>query len=325
MLFILPFVALTATTLCLVSATPSNLTTACSSCFDPSPTDLVALLAAKKHTTTKKKHTTTTKHASTTKSSAKATHTTQPTKTTAKPTQTSTPTRPISNTVITNCVKPGTFAFTADDGPYLYGGQIASLLEQHNSVGTFFVNGNNWACIYDYADELIKRYKAGHQIAAHTWTHEDITTHSHADLVAQFSYLETALVKILGIKPAFFRPPYGDWNQPLVDTITSWGYQVVTWNLDSGDSAGVSTSESISTYDSAISQYPAPFIALNHETYQSTADGVAPNVIPKLVAKGYKLVTVAECLGMQPYQSIVAPEVRDSTWTCEGTPQPQNN
>lgn len=47
---------------------------------------------------------------------------------------------------------------------YMYGGAEADLIASYGGKATFFVNGNNWACIYDNADELIRRYKAGHLI-----------------------------------------------------------------------------------------------------------------------------------------------------------------
>lgn len=106
------------------------------------------------------------------------------------------------DTVITSCSVKNSFAMTFDDGP-LYGGKIATYLNGLKttpaSKAPFFVNGNNWRCIYDYpyAEDLIARYKAGHQIAAHTWTHPDITTITSARFEQELDLLETALWKIL--------------------------------------------------------------------------------------------------------------------------------
>lgn len=225
--------------------------------------------------------------------------------------------------VITSCTKSGTFALTFDDGPWNYGHEISSTIVKAGGLTTFFVNGNNYGCIYDWADELIARYKAGHQIAAHTWNHFDITTLSTAELTQQITLLETALEKILGIKPKYFRPPYGNYNTAALKVLKSRGYQVVTWDFDSLDSDGASASQSVGYYKKLYSTYPKPHLALNHETYSSTGKTVVPTVVPKLVAAGYKLVTVAQCLGdSSPYQSVGTPGTRDASWTCNGTPQP---
>lgn len=94
---------------------------------------------------------------------------------------------------------------------------------------------------------------------------------------------------------------------------------VVTWPFDSGDSTGSSSSQSISDYSQFYSQYPQPVMALNHETYAGTANDIVPTVVPQLLAAGYNLVTVAQCLGDDPYQSVGQPGTRDDSWTCDGT------
>ncbi|KAI5481137.1 carbohydrate esterase family 4 protein [Pseudohyphozyma bogoriensis] len=209
---------------------------------------------------------------------------------------------------------------------WTYGPKIASTLESHGGKGTFFVNGNNYGCIYDRADDLIKRYKAGHLIGSHTWTHADITTLTTAQLNEQITLVETALMKILGIKPKYFRPPYGSYNDASVAVLAARGYKVATWNFDSGDSDGKTASQSVALYSKLYAKYPKPYMALNHETYASTGNTVMPTVIPKLVKAGYKLVTVAQCLGdSSPYQKVGTPGKRDKTWTCAGTPQPGPN
>ena len=59
-------------------------------------------------------------------------------------------------------------------------------------------------------------------------------------------------------------------------------------------------------------------IALNHETELSTVNTVLPSAIRDLQSKGYKLVTVSDCLGISPYQQIYTQTLpkRDSSWHC---------
>ena len=40
----------------------------------------------------------------------------------------------------------------------------------------------------------------------------------------------------------------------------------------------------------------------------TTARDVVPQAIAVLQARGYRLVTVAECLGMSPYQNVTRPQ-----------------
>ncbi|GJN93944.1 hypothetical protein Rhopal_007003-T1 [Rhodotorula paludigena] len=220
---------------------------------------------------------------------------------------------------ITTCKNRGEFALTFDDGPY-WGNKPAKTLSDNGGRGTFFLNGNNWGCIYDRADQIIAAYKAGHTIGSHTWSHPDIAKLSEAQLHKQLDLVEGAFKKILGIKPRLFRPPYGSYNDRALKVLQQRGYTVVNWNFDSGDTAGKSASQIISAYNKLA--YPNPYIALNHETKSVTVDQVIPKVVPMLKAKGYKLVTVDKCLGISPYQSVGAAGKRDKTWTCSGTLAP---
>jgi peptidoglycan/xylan/chitin deacetylase (PgdA/CDA1 family) len=55
-------------------------------------------------------------------------------------------------------------------------------------------------------------------------THPDIALLSPQALNDELSKIENALKKILGIKPKFFRPPYGSFNQAALDVLESRGY-----------------------------------------------------------------------------------------------------
>ncbi|MBW0503710.1 hypothetical protein O181_043425 [Austropuccinia psidii MF-1] len=231
--------------------------------------------------------------------------------------------------VITTCKTKGTFALTFDDGPYLYENQISDYLTSRKIQGTFFVNGYNYDCIYDqkFVSQLQHTFKQGHLIGSHSWSHPNITRLSKAQFEHQLDLVETALIKILGIKPRYFRPPYGDINDQNIRVLKSRGYKIINWSFDSQDSIGATPQQSKAYYDKLAKSYPQPQIALNHETYQTTASQVIPHAIDVLTKAGYRLVSVSECLGLGNtqkdfYQVIGTPSPRDASWTCSGTPAP---
>ncbi|KAG7451428.1 carbohydrate esterase family 4 protein [Guyanagaster necrorhizus] len=219
--------------------------------------------------------------------------------------------------VISSCTQPNTVALTFDDGPWEYAEVVSDALTSKGAKGTFFYNGNNYECIYDQAEiERVQYvYNAGHQLASHTWSHPDLTTLTWDEIHDQMWRVEQALERIVGVVPAYMRPPYGNYNDLVLEAAYIRGQQVVLWDFDSGDSVGASVQESESTYDSTISQHPSTILALNHETYETTAYDVLPYAIDELQAAGYSLVTLAECLGESPYQSVGSPQVNDG-WTC---------
>ncbi|KAJ7895121.1 carbohydrate esterase family 4 protein [Mycena leptocephala] len=206
-----------------------------------------------------------------------------------------------------SCTVPNTVALTFDDGPYLYmyGTNISDILTSMGAKGTFFVNGNNYECIYGtkVAERLQYVYNSGHQICSHTWSHPDLTT---------LSEIEIALMKILGVATPFLRPPYGSYNNLVREVAFQQNKSLVLWDMDSEDSLNATIQESEGYYDTAISSNVSTLLALNHETVGK--DHPAPRyAVDALQAANYTLVTVAECLGLQPYTFVGPLGQRDAS------------
>ncbi|KAF4594305.1 Carbohydrate esterase 4 protein [Pleurotus pulmonarius] len=220
--------------------------------------------------------------------------------------------------VYSKCTVPNTVALTFDDGPYVWLYDISKALIAAGGKGTFFFNGNNYGCIYD--DANIKRvkyaYDKGHQVASHTWGHENLATLTWDQIHDEMWRVELALQRICGVQPAFMRPPFGSYNDLVREASAVRGQHIAIWDFDSGDSLGVSAQESKDRYDTIVSEHPSTILALNHETIVTTSQDVIPHAIQKLKAAGYNLVTLAECLGQEPYQWVGAPQVKDASWTC---------
>ncbi|KAF9021192.1 putative chitin deacetylase [Hymenopellis radicata] len=207
---------------------------------------------------------------------------------------------------IYSCTQPNTAAITFDDGPYDYINDIVNTFNSKNAKATFFFIH----CIYDSdsQDRVKYAYNNGHQIASHTWSHANLATLSRDQLHDEMWRVEQAFQRIVGVTPAYMRPPYGSFNDQVLAVASERGQDVVIWDLDSRDSMGASAEESKQTYTDKINEHPSSILALNHEVYSSTAYDVIPNAIDQLQAAGYKLVTLAECLGTNPYQSVGQPE-----------------
>jgi len=213
--------------------------------------------------------------------------------------------------VITRCTAPNTAALTFDDGPYLYTNDISNTLNAAGAKGTFFFNGNNYGCIYssDNAQRVKNVYNQGHQVSSHTWAHlSNLATLSSDQINSELSKVELAFQRIIGVKPAFVRPPYGSYNNLVRQIAASRGQNLVTWDFDSGDSTGSSPAQSKQAYTNLANRHPSTILALNHDVYERSAHDVLPHAISVLQTKGYRLVTVAECLGMPAYSSVGSPQ-----------------
>jgi len=220
--------------------------------------------------------------------------------------------------VITQCTEPNTVALTFDDGPYKYMNDIVRTLNAAGAKGTFFFNGHNWDCIYDkdMAPRVKLAYDNGFQVASHTWSHVHLSELNWDQVNLEMSRTEDAIRKITGATVAFTRPPYGDYNDVTIQVANSRNQKLITWDFDSGDSTGKTPEQQKGLYDDIVRRKPSNVLSLEHEVFDTSAHEVLPYAIKVLQGAGYKLVTVAECLGENPYLRVEAPSARDSSWYC---------
>ncbi|KAJ7190229.1 hypothetical protein GGX14DRAFT_606290 [Mycena pura] len=232
--------------------------------------------------------------------------------------------KPRAPKVYDACINANDIALTFDDGPYIH---LRSISDQFTAVGakaTFFFNGNNWDCIYnsDRIGDVKYAFAAGHMIGSHTWSHADLTELSTAQIQDGMFRMEEALSRILGIKPAFMRPPYGDYNSNIQSIAAARGQSLALWDWDTGDADGNTTAESEALYNDVANAKVKNALILEHETEEGTATTLVPFALKLFQGKGYNLVTMAECLGVDPYQAIGVAQTQSSSWTCDGTPDP---
>lgn len=226
--------------------------------------------------------------------------------------------------VVTQCTVPNTVALTFDDGPWVYLYDISKALIAADAKGTFFFNGNNYDCIYsaDQAKRVKYAYDKGHQVASHTWSHRHLPTLTWDQIHEEMWLVEDAIEKITGAYPAMVRPPYGEYNDMVVDAARVRGQTITTWDFDSLDWSD-SADDVKQAYTDLANRRPSNALALNHEVYEQSAHNILPHAISVLKAAGYKLVTLAECIGQSPYMRVGSPKARDDSWTCANRPNYQ--
>ncbi|KAH7158672.1 hypothetical protein DER46DRAFT_627150 [Fusarium sp. MPI-SDFR-AT-0072] len=195
---------------------------------------------------------------------------------------------------ITNCTTPRTFALTFDDGPYKYTDQVLDVLKQNNSKATFFITGTNlgkgqiddettgWPKI------LGRMYSEGHQLASHTWSHQDLTASSDEVRQQQITYNEMA-----------FRNTF---VSACLDYATKLGYHVINWNLDTTDFENntpdmIQTSKNTFSNGVSTNAKANAYIELSHDVQKQTAYNLTAFMIKTIKDRGYKAVPVGECLG----------------------------
>jgi hypothetical protein len=175
-------------------------------------------------------------------------------------------------------------------------------------------------CIYGQRTALQNAYKAGHQIASHTWSHpSNFGSMSASELNSQMTRLETALVNIIGVKPTYMRPPYLATGGSVLSTMKSLGYRVVTDDVDAEDWNGKTPAQSEQKFSQAGAGGNG-HIPLMHETYQGTVETLTPWLINWAKSNNLKLVTVGESASCIEGVGILTNNVQRSALGTPGVP-----
>jgi peptidoglycan/xylan/chitin deacetylase (PgdA/CDA1 family)/poly(3-hydroxybutyrate) depolymerase len=219
---------------------------------------------------------------------------------------------PLPQSVTRFCTDSSIYALTFDDGPTEKWDVLLPLLEQYSVKATFFVNGQNINSPEQEA-RIVKAYQAGHQIANHSQHHRNFLELDAAAIAQELDATRMRIVQVIGEQDAraesgarIVRAPFGYSDQRVVNIIENAGYQVVRWNSDRYD--WELKPEDYSTYleyffkhlafidANATPQLNTSMIDVNHDRAQATLDSL-PTLITTLLERGYRFVTVSECMG----------------------------
>ena len=198
-------------------------------------------------------------------------------------------------------------AMTFDDGPNpVLTPRLLDILKARGIKVTFFVVGQNAAL----HPEILKRAIAeGHEIGNHSWSHPDLAKLPDDTVRAELQKTQDAIVAAIGAKPTLLRPPYGAITKEQKEWIfKEFGYQIILWDVDPNDwkiLKGESAAQRSARVENVIlngdkEEHGARdgSIILSHDIHATTVDAMA-DTFDKLLAKGFKFVTVSALIAME--------------------------
>jgi peptidoglycan/xylan/chitin deacetylase (PgdA/CDA1 family) len=130
-------------------------------------------------------------------------------------------------------ITPGVVYLTFDDGPDpVVCGQILTILARERIPATFFVVGQN---VLRYPDVARRMAADGHTIGNHSWDHSRLSAMSYNRIRWQLTATQEAVVRVTGIHPTLFRPPYGASNGNVARAASATELRTVMWSVDPRD------------------------------------------------------------------------------------------
>ncbi|KAF9300070.1 hypothetical protein BGZ91_009887, partial [Linnemannia elongata] len=176
------------------------------------------------------------------------------------------------------------------------------------------------------AGALKKILAGGHQLASHTYSHGNLDAMTEDAMKLEISKTSDIMFQNAGVRPAYMRAPEGRCGAVCTKVMEGLGLVISHWNVDTNDwrftalAPAAAADKSMEEINKVImDSNPATdsFILLEHEIHKFSVDLVAERVIDAVTAKGYKFVTMEECVGKPSYLtgSVVPPVVPPTTNT----------
>lgn len=187
-------------------------------------------------------------------------------------------------------------ALTFDDVPDpRFTPEVLDILKMHGVKATFFVVGSR----AKKHPELLRRiHREGHIVGNHSFSHPLFKKKSVQEFKNEIERTEKVIEKIIGYKPRFIRPPYGEINEEQLKWAKQQGYKIVNWNVDSLDWKALDKEK---VKYNVLSAVGPGSIVLQHagggvgSNLTGTIEAL-PDIIRILRNRGYRFVTIPELL-----------------------------
>lgn len=190
-------------------------------------------------------------------------------------------------------------SLTFDDGPDAsVTPRVLNILKTNNVKANFFFVGKQ----INYFPNIVKTaYNEGHLILNHSWNHPYFTNVDPQSIKNEIVLTENRIQSIIGRKPSIIRPPYGSTDEKALTAAINTNNKIVIWSIDSMDY--VKNIDKQNIVENVVGNARPGDIVLMHSGFgQKAVIDVLQAIINALKKKDFKIVTLDELLGINPYK-----------------------
>ena len=172
---------------------------------------------------------------------------------------------------------------------------ILDTLDEYDVKATFFLVGF-W--VEKYPEHVKEIYKRGHEIGNHSTTHPNMSTLSREQMAKEILVTEEKIMELINKKPILFRPPFGDYNDNLIQVLRENGYYTIQWDIDSLDWKELGVQPVV---DKVTRNIGNGSIVLFHNNAKYISEYL-PLVLDRLKASNYEIVPISELIYLEDFQ-----------------------
>lgn len=174
--------------------------------------------------------------------------------------------------------------------------EILSILQKHDIHATFFMTGG-W--VESYPDDVAAILAAGHDLGNHSENHKNMSELSDEEKTEELMAVHQKVKEVTGYDMFLFRPPYGDYDNAVIDVAKDCEYYAIQWSIDSLDWKDYGADDIVKRVVKS-DKLDNGAIILMHNGAEYTADALEA-VITGLQDKGYELVPVSQLIYKDKY------------------------
>lgn len=171
---------------------------------------------------------------------------------------------------------------------------IVEMLKEYDVTATFFLVGF-W--VDEYSDKVAKIDEVGIEIGCHSNTHPDMTKLSQESVENELKTCVEKIENITNKKVTLFRPPFGAYNNTLIDTCEKLGLIPIQWDVDTLDWKGLSGAEMTNR---VMKKVKNGSIILMHNNSDNILEGLRM-ILDRLKLQGYEITSVGELVYKENY------------------------
>ncbi len=167
--------------------------------------------------------------------------------------------------------------------------ELLQILDEYQIKTTFFLVGF-W--LENYPDVARRISDAGHELGNHSATHPHMSNLSAEQIRFELQSTHELIKEITGQEGRLFRPPFGEYNNRLIETAEEVGYMTIQWSVDSLDWRPL-TAQEIS--DRVAKRIEPGSIVLFHNNGEQTPAALR-KILEFCKQEGYAIVPISELL-----------------------------
>lgn len=188
-------------------------------------------------------------------------------------------------------------ALTFDDGPNQNMELMLDTLAAYDAKATFFVIGRK---VDSYAKYVARAHEEGHEIGSHSFSHERMIEKTEAEILEEISKTQKAVYDLIGVEPAWYRPPFLAAND-LTYSLIQMPHAHCGVSFDDGSNDTLAEHRKYmvlsNVYDGAI--------VLGH--VNDITAHILPEILHELKMQGYEMVTISELFARKGLTPEVGP------------------